>query len=371
MKDLLTQMWLRFKLGLSTLALYGLGCIGLNVTLAAEADVSPKNSLFFGMQADRTAPVSPLQPVSLPRDHAPHWDYQIEWWYFTFLLNSDAGEPFNYQFTLFKIRQPDFASNWGEPQIWMAHSSLHTKDQHWFNEKFAQQGVGNAGFIASPLQFYIDNWELISQTPTQLFPLVLKSTAGDNVLNLNLHTDKPFVFHGDGGVSNKTADGKYRSYYYSQPFIQVDGQIHINNEKHSVSGVGWYDHEWTSQLADDKALGWDWFSLHFDDGMKLMAFTMHVDGKPSYSTGTLIKPDGSSRTLTSDALALEAFETASVAGRDIPVRWHISLPEHNIEVTTDVFKNDQWNPSRFPYYEGAIRFSGSHSGKGYMELTGY
>ena len=186
-----------------------------------------------------------------------------------------------------------------------------------------------------------------------------------------MHTDKPFVFHGDGGVSNKTADGKYRSYYYSQPFIQVDGQIHINNEKHSVSGVGWYDHEWTSQLADDKALGWDWFSLHFDDGMKLMAFTMHVDGKPSYSTGTLIKPDGSSRTLTSDALALEAFETASVAGRDIPVRWHITLPEHNIEVTTDVFKNDQWNPSRFPYYEGAIRFSGSHSGKGYMELTGY
>jgi predicted secreted hydrolase len=27
--------------------------------------------------------------------------------------------------------------------------------------------------------------------------------------------------------------------------------------------------------------------------------------------------------------------------------------------------------TRFPYWEGPIRFSGSHNGVGYLEMTGY
>ncbi|MEQ3652637.1 MAG: lipocalin family protein, partial [Glaciecola sp.] len=30
-----------------------------------------------------------------------------------------------------------------------------------------------------------------------------------------------------------------------------------------------------------------------------------------------------------------------------------------------------WNPALFPYYEGAVNISGSHSGEGFLELTGY
>jgi predicted secreted hydrolase len=30
-----------------------------------------------------------------------------------------------------------------------------------------------------------------------------------------------------------------------------------------------------------------------------------------------------------------------------------------------------WMGTRFPYWEGPIGFSGSHSGVGYLEMTGY
>lgn len=85
----------------------------------------------------------------------------------------------------------------------MAHSSLHTQQEHWFDEKFAQQGVGNAGFEPSPLHYFIDNWQLQSTHAESLFPLQLTSTAGEVALRLQLNAPQPFVLHGDAGVSKK------------------------------------------------------------------------------------------------------------------------------------------------------------------------
>ena len=96
-------------------------------------------SLFGGFKADNQAQVSITKPVSLPADHAPHPGYQIEWWYLTLLLENDDGEPFNYQFTLFKFARPQLASNWGEGVVWMGHSSLHTQHQHYFAEQPTQR----------------------------------------------------------------------------------------------------------------------------------------------------------------------------------------------------------------------------------------
>ena len=340
-----------------------------SVPLQSQQD--NRSSLFGGFKADNQAQVSIAQPVSLPADHAPHQGYQIEWWYLTLLLENDAGEPFNYQFTLFKFARPELASNWGEGIVWMGHSSLHTQAQHYFDEKFAQQGTGIASFSTAPVAFYIDNWQWQSKQQAALFPAELNTTSGPAALTLNLTADKPFVKHGQQGVSFKTGDGNYRSYYYSQPFINTSGQITLDGVTHQVSGIGWYDHEWTSQLADEDALGWDWFSLHFDDGRKLMAFTMYVEGSEAYTTGTLISAQGEPQTLGPEELQILPLTISEVADREIPVSWQIRIPKQQIDITTKAFKTDQWNDRRFPYYEGAISFGGSHAGKGYMELTGY
>ena len=109
---------------------------------------------------------------------------------------------------------------------------------------------------------------------------------------------------------------------YRAPFIDIDGTFTISEElkapdlkpnqnsnrstnlslneldrQIAVKGNAWFDQEWTSQLFDKTTLGWDWFSLHLDNGDKIMAFRMRLQGQPDYITGTYIKADGSTTTL--------------------------------------------------------------------------
>ncbi|NVK57216.1 MAG: carotenoid 1,2-hydratase [Alteromonadaceae bacterium] len=374
-----TNKWLSVVLLSGALLVMLLPAFGLALPLSTQSEqqvtdhgqVVPRQSLFAGMQAKNNVTVTPEHPVRLPDDHAPHPDFQLEWWYLTFLLEDKNGAPFNYQFTLFRLARPEQASNWGEGHIWLGHSSLHTESAHWFSEKLAQQGTGVAGYSDQPFTFFIDNWLWQSTAPDKLFPARLHSTVEGVSVSLELTATKPLVKHGEQGVSFKTADGVYRSYYYSQPFIDTTGTINIDGERVAVNGIGWFDHEWTSQLTDENALGWDWFSLHFDDGRKLMVFTMHVNNRPPHTTGTLISADGRATPLERNEIVLTPLQTERVAGRTLPLAWQIQLPEAGIDITTNPFKTKQFNHSRFPYYEGAIRFSGTHNGKGFMELTGY
>jgi predicted secreted hydrolase len=40
-------------------------------------------------------------------------------------------------------------------------------------------------------------------------------------------------------------------------------------------------------------------------------------------------------------------------------------------VTTQPLNQQAWMDTRFPYWEGPIRFEGNHAGRGYLEMTGY
>ena len=57
--------------------------------------------------------------------------------------------------------------------------------------------------------------------------------------------------------------------------------------------------------------------------------------------------------------------------RSVPTAWRIRLPTKKIDISVRAFKEKQWNNSLFPYYEGRVEVEGSHSGSGFMELTGY
>jgi predicted secreted hydrolase len=82
---------------------------------------------------------------------------------------------------------------------------------------------------------------------------------------------------GDGGYSVKSAGGQ-ASHYYSQPFYTVTGRVTEGGREVAVTGQAWLDREWSSQpLAADQT-GWDWFSLMFDDGARLMGFRLRDGG---------------------------------------------------------------------------------------------
>lgn len=330
---------------------------------------------FAGLGSQASDGFSIPQPghrLSFPQDHGPHNDFRIEWWYVTANLKGSDGRDYGVQWTLFRSAlAPGEASGWSSPQIWMAHAAVTTATHHYVAEKFARGGIGQAGVTLSPFKAWIDDWAMTGQAATgdPLSALSLKAVGTDVGYDLSLNSSKPLVLQGNQGYSVKSAAGQ-ASYYYSQPFYQVEGVLHLPDGDVKVTGKAWADREWSSQpLAADQK-GWDWFSLHFDDGEKLMGY--HLRGKDSdYTVATWVNADGSTQVLTPGALRLTPLKQAFVAGRNIPVEWRLELPEKNLNIETHPLNAQSWMAVAFPYWEGPIHFAGSHSGVGYLEMTGY
>lgn len=98
--------------------------------------------------------------------------------------------------------------------------------------------------------------------------------------------------------------------------------------------------------------------------------TRQTDGAP-YLTGTWISADGQTETLHGEQIKLSAQDTAKVAGRKMPVRWSISIPDKHLDISLDALNPNAWMNLRIPYWEGPVRINGSHGGRGYLEMTGY
>ncbi len=347
--------------------------VAMLVFLTACSKDNERTSLFSGTgESAARAQVTSENPVRLPADHTSHPAYDLEWWYLTFVLEDAQKKPYGVQFTLFRFATDvGYASNWSSAQRWMGHASLHSVSDHAFESRFASGGVGNAGVKSGPFTAWIDDWQWQSDSDAP-FPATLRFRINQHTqLSLTVKDNGPYIRHGDNGVSVKSRDGKFRSYYYSQPFLSATGSVTHKGAKRTVSGLAWYDHEWTSQLASREALGWDWFSVHFENGDKLMAFQMHVDDAVPYTTGTYIQRDGTTTTLDDSDLTIRATGTEIINDKPVPVNWQITSQQHNIDITVTPFKPGQWNPGQFAYYEGRISVSGTHQGTGFMELTGY
>ena len=157
------------------------------------------------------------------------------------------------------------------------------------------------------------------------------------------------------------------------------GFVNQGLKKIYMSGQGWLDREWSSQALAANQQGWDWFSLHLDDGYKLMVYRLrHEDGK-HWLSGNWIDPYGDSRTLDRDAIQLCLLDTREVKTGDdqsteLPLEWQLALVEQNRSWRIKPLYDQQWMDTQIPYWEGVVLVedeNGAHSGIGYMELTGY
>lgn len=349
--------------------------------------------------------------MSFPQDHGTHDQFDIEWWYLTANLQDEAGDPYGLQWTLFRFKnsrprssqaEGDNSSSslknapvmlnestvsldkkWHNDQIYMAHASIHSLDTHWFSEKFARGGVGNAGLTVLPLNLFIDDWQwLNSDGDTGLFPSTLTFSATDTSkpnaeasATFTLNQTGPLVQHGDNGFSVKSNNG-HASHYYSAPFISIEGELTqaidtVTTAPIKLKGQAWFDKEWTSQLLDTGTQGWDWLSLHLDDGNKIMAFRMRLKNQDDYVTGSYITSTGEQIALQPGDLTLQPVSVKKVDGRQLPLIWKLIIPSKKIDLTISTLKDKQWNNAAVPYYEGMVKIEGSHGGVGFLELTGY
>ena len=322
----------------------------------------------LGTEADGFAIPERGYAFDFPADHGPHPEFRIEWWYLTATLTGADGRDYGVQWTLFRSAlAPEAAQGWGTEQIWMGHAGLTTEDRHFVAERLARGGIGQAGVTAQPFEAWIDDW---SMAGPDFDRLDLTARGGDFSYDLALEAQGPLVFHGDAGYSVKSAEGQ-ASYYYSQPFYEVTGMLDLPSGEMPVTGQAWLDREWSSQPLADTQDGWDWISLSFDDGARLMGFRLRDRAGPDFFAGTWITADGTAEPLPDGALQMTPLDRSQVAGRAVPTQWRIELPARALDVEISAVNPDAWMATSFPYWEGPIRISGSHAGRGYLEMTGY
>jgi predicted secreted hydrolase len=320
-----------------------------------------------GTSGDFALP-EPGPTFRFPADHGPHPAFRIEWWYVTANLEAPDGAPMGVQWTLFRSALSAAERGGGtRPQVWMGHAALTTRDTHGAAERLGRGGIGQAGVRTTPFEAWIDDWTMAGP---DLSHVRLRAATADWAYDISLDTDRPFVPQGEGGYSIKSDSGQ-ASYYYSQPFYRAEGTLTFPDGPVPVTGKAWLDREWSSAPLTESQTGWDWFSLHLGTGEKVMAYRLRDRDAAPFTPATWIAPDGTPTPYRDGAVGAEPLEAAKVAGREIPVRWRLRLPDRGLDVAVEAINRECWMDLAFPYWEGPVRVSGSHDGIGYLEMTGY
>ena len=189
------------------------------------------------------------------------------------------------------------------------------------------------------------------------------------------------MVHGSDGISRKGADPGQASHYYSLTRLATTGTLRLGDEKIAVSGESWFDHEWATNQLRENQVGWDWFSLQFQDGSELMLFQLRTKdgGRDPHSAGTFVDAQGQARPLSADDFTLEPTEQwkSPASGASYPVAWRLGVKSLALDVEVRAAaENQELLLQPITYWEGAVRAKGSRGGqtmeaKGYLEMTGY
>lgn len=326
------------------------------------------------------------RPLNFPADFGAHPGFRTEWWYYTGNLSTPEGRPFGFELTVFRVSlaPPTVAlpddSTWYSKSVYFAHFALSDIEANEFHayERYARPGPGLAGAQANPYRVWLEDWSI---TETGKDSYRLQAAQNGIAIDLNLTDEMGVILHGENGYSRKGREVSNASYYYSQPHLRAEGTVRVQDETHQVSGLAWKDHEFSTSVLDKGQIGWDWFSLQFDDGSALMLFQLRESGSrtSASSSGTFINADGSTRSLQSKNFTITVLDQwrSPHTGGMYPSAWQIQLKEPDCLLNIRPWMADQ--EVNFPavtYWEGAVRFEGTCAGKsvkgnGYIELTGY
>jgi predicted secreted hydrolase len=326
------------------------------------------------------------QTWHFPADYGPHPDYQTEWWYYTGNLATEEGRPFGFQLTFFRQAltptpaQLDAASHWRNPQIYSAHFTVSdiTPQQFYPADRFSRSGADLAGATAQPYQVWLEDWSATEIAPGQVR---LQAQTSEVALDLIVEQTLSPILHGDRGLSIKGLEPGNASYYYSLVQQPTTGTITINGQSFAVTGKTWKDHEYSTSALTPGTVGWDWFSMQFDNGSALMLYLLrHEDGTlESTSAGTFIAANGDLIPLTWQDWQVNVLDTwkSSTSQARYPAKWQITIPKLDLSLQAKaMMPNQELHTATATYWEGAVTFQGQQQdqllqGQGYVELTGY
>ncbi len=364
---------------------------GAGGAAASPAAVAPTTAYGFAVpQAGRR--------FVFPRDHGSHPDFRIEWWYVTghlFTAETPARR-LGFQATFFRQAAPrakaaDANPAFGTDHVYLAHMALVDVQTGTF---LHQERLNRAGWDAAAATETLDlrngDWSLrladpadASLTPT----LVLRGGIdAEATFALTLRATKPLVVFGEDGVSRKGADPTAASHYLTFSRLAAEGTLTRRTERGSttvrVTGEAWMDHEISSSQLSAGQVGWDWLSVHLQDGREVMLYRLRLRDGGADPASTLTWVDRAGAT-TRAAFTWDVTERwrSPATGAEYPARIRVTTtdPATGAAVTLAVepLAAAQELPGTLggiPYWEGACRVrdaAGREIGSAYLELTGY
>jgi len=343
-----------------TLALLLLVACG-DANLEKKEYVSPLHRLADKTQNYENPSVN--NEINFPDAHAPKKTYRHEWWYITANLVTENDDDLAVQWTLFRTAIK--GKHW-----YFAHAALGSEKQHLSAFRNAREEFGNLEILTAPFSASIDDWTW--QSSSDLLPAKLNfSDFIDNKqwqVELNLKGKNQFYLQGEQGYNKKHAQFNIASHYYSQPFIKVNGRVFIDGHWLNVTGNAWFDREWGSQMLAADQQGWDWFSLRLESDLALMVYRIRSDDK-DFIYASLMNENGDIETLTQDEVNLISLKQKD--DENYPNHFKIKIESHKIDIDVKTINKDQIMRFGIEYFEGMVSFSGSHQGKGFLEMTGY
>ena len=325
-----------------------------------------------------------------PRDHGAHPETHTEWWYATGWLQDAraTGETpaFGFQLTFFRSRTGLAAaleSRFAARQLLFAHAALtdlggqrllHAERiARWNGDALAPR----AAAAIDETRVHIGDWRL--ERNAVGYQASLGDAAAGFAYRLTLAPTQPLLLQGDAGFSRKGPDPANASHYYSQPQLEVSGELQHAGKRRPVRGRAWLDHEWSESLLPAGAVGWDWIGFNLADGSALTAFRLRrADASAVWAGGSHRQRGTDTRNFAADEARFEAvsFWTSAATRARYPVRWRVHTPVGHFEVRAlvDAQELDSRASTGAVYWEGLAELLDEHGqrmGLGYLEMTGY
>ena len=346
----------------------------------------------WGLPTTQTATPPPSQARTLvfPRDAGAHTDFKTEWWYLTGWANLPGQEAaYGFQITFFRSRVEGtqaMRSRLAARQLLFAHAALTDvagqrlwHDQRmarWSGEAPGQNPADSASASSRDTGIVLQDWSLLRAGAD----LQASVRAEGFALDLRFASTQPLLLQGQQGLSRKGPDASQTSYYYSLPQLQVSGNLTLQGKRVALASgsTAWLDHEWSQQLLQGGAIGWDWLGINLFDGSALTAFRLRDQGGGALWDGGSLRSGASLHAFSRGEVSFQALRHwQSPASRArYPVEWLLRTPAdaYTVKAVIDNQELDSSQSTGAIYWEGLSEVWDRHHkkvGRGYLEMTGY
>lgn len=324
-------------------------------------------------------PVKPRR-LNFPRDYGAHPEYRTEWWYLTGWLG-EGPSAMGFQLTFFRSRTqhaPENPSRLAPTQLLFAHAALAVAPQNVFLHANRAGRLGGALLRAatSDTDVQFEDWHLRREQSAAGEAYTGRFAGEGFAVSFMASAAQPALLRGQDGFSPKGPEALQASHYYSRAPLAVKADVTVGKKTQKMVGKAWLDHEWSSQLLMDGAVGWDWLGINLLDGGTLMAFQIrndkaaaiysHVDARDA--TGRPAKGWQGLRWQSAGR-----WRAKSLIDYPIPMDLWVGDQRYSLVPLMLGQEVDARASTGGFYWEGAVSLMQGERllGHGYLELTGY